>query len=230
MTPWALNDPFTCLSHPFTWAPGKQEACFIQLLFPDPAYHPIHSKSSINACEQPSRQWLLSPGLCHTAVNCPLRELPHPQVLLQLAWSSSTPSCARPSADTHSHGAARSEGWRWSISQIPWKLWDAALVCTVTSYTLLCSSKNKMGYQLKVMCPGTKAFWRGDSISPIHVLPVAEEHNASFITLILITQQNFLTSETALSSPELTQSPSRSLRHGLPGGFMPSKHWAAEGI
>jgi len=43
---WALNVPFTCLFHPFTQPPGKQEACFIQLLFPDPEYHLIliHSK------------------------------------------------------------------------------------------------------------------------------------------------------------------------------------------
>lgn len=52
---WPLNDPSTCLSS-FMWASGKQEACFIQLLSPAPAYHLIHCSSSINACEWSSMQ------------------------------------------------------------------------------------------------------------------------------------------------------------------------------
>lgn len=73
---WPIHLP----SSSFLWAAGKQEACFMQLLFPGPAYYLIYSSSSINACEWNSREvasfsWAI-PDSCH----CPLRELAHPQI------------------------------------------------------------------------------------------------------------------------------------------------------
>lgn len=150
---WALNDPFTCLSHPFTQAPGKQEACFIQLLFPDPEYHLIliPSKNSTYACKQTSRQWLPSPRLCHTAGNCPLRKPPTPK------FSCSSFDLAGPQLcqDLSRYPFTRSsQVWGMEVVYLPntMKAMGCSFACPVTSLHPPVFNKNKMDCQLRVMC------------------------------------------------------------------------------
>lgn len=88
-----------------------------------------------------------------------------------------------------------SQVWGMEVVYLPniMKAMGCSFVCPVASLHPPVFNKNKMDYQWRVMCLGTKAIWWGDSIPSTHVLPVCGESNAPFITLILTTQPNILT-------------------------------------
>lgn len=114
---WPIHLPI--IIHVSFW-----KACFIQLLSPAPAYHLIHSSSSINACE-----WTVGSScflLCfpRQLLLCP-KKAPTPP---------SSPSWAKPSADTHWHETI--QVWGMEMVYLLWDaflLWDAALLCPLTA-------------------------------------------------------------------------------------------------
>ena len=98
-------------------------------------------------------------------------------------------------------------------------------------YILLCSNKKRWKTNLKSWVQAPKPSERRGSVPPLHVYQWVENtkplssHSSSPPR-----RQNFLTREAALGSPALTEPSSDPLGHRPPGGFMPSKHWAAKDI
>lgn len=174
---------------------------------------------------------------------CPLIKFPYPAFLsskkvpippkFPCSWFGLLPcssSCTTPSADTHSHVGI--QVWRMEMVYLPNIREAMGRHPSVSSDHLMpfcVQTKTRWQTILKSCVQAAKLSEERDSTPPIHVWPVSGEHEASCITWGLTTRQNFLTHERALDSPTFIAffwTP----QHGIPGGFMLSKHWAARGV
>lgn len=184
------------------WAPAKQEACFIHLLFSGPASYIAKAQQKLwtNQHTVADFSWALQ-----YSYYCPWRKLPHPQVLLQLAWPNSPKPCQALSRYAFIWGHPDQKDGDGVLPKYHEGYGMLPFCVLWLPYTFLCSNKNKRRYQFKVMCPGTKAFWRKRVYLQCMIYPwVKNMTPLSSLRSSALCRHNPLTHQRALGSPALT--------------------------